>query len=138
MAGKEGSQISHPAFDLTQSLSLYATESRVLLFSRGALPHVFELKTDQYGQTSVLLIDDLEGLGVTDVIAGAGNRFGIITESGDAYAVNKGSIEVEPIELENEEGGVRLMGVGSKFEVVVTEQNVWIRGDSELIPHNFR
>ena len=138
MTGKAGTQITHPAFDLSQQLSLHATESRVLLFSKGALPHLFELKQDQHGQTSVLLIDDLEGLAVETVIAGYANRLAVITASGDAYLIPKASrvsIEVEPIELEDD-SGVRLVGVGAKFEVMITGENVWVRGDSEscLLP----
>lgn len=136
MDGIPGTQITHPAFDLSQQLLLHATESRVLLISKGPLPHLFELRQDQHGQISVLLIDDLEGLGVQTVVAGSGNRFAIVTESGDAYLIpkaSKGSIEVEPIELEDD-SGVRLVGVGAKFEVVVTEENVWVRGDSECSP----
>ena len=138
MTGQAGTQITHPAFDLSQQTSLHATESRVLLFSKGALPHLFELKQDQDGQISVLLIDDLEGLGVETVIAGHANRFAVITASGDAYLIPKASrvsIEVEPIDLEDD-SGVRLVGVGAKFEVVITEENVWLRGDSEssLLP----
>jgi hypothetical protein len=106
----------------------------VLLFLRGALPHLFELKPDQQGQISVNLIEDLEGLGVESVVAGSGtgNRFAAITEGGDGYIIPKGSIEVEPIELEDA-SGVRLIGLGSKFEVIVTGDSVWVRGDSELL-----
>jgi hypothetical protein len=122
--------ISHPALDIRYPISLFSTESRVLALSRGALVHLFELKEDQHGQVSVHLIEDLEGLGIQEVIAGSANRFGVVTEAGDAYLIPKGTIEPELVELEDETP-VRLIGVGSKFEVVITEANVWARGESE-------
>jgi hypothetical protein len=78
----------------------------------------------------VHLIEDLEGLGIQRLIAGSANRFGVITEAGDAYLIPKGSLEPELMELEDE-SAVRMIGVGSKFEVVVTEDNIWVRGQSE-------
>lgn len=64
------------------------------------------------------------------MVAGSANRFGVITEAGDAYLIPKGSLEPELMELEDE-SAVRMIGVGSKFEVVVTDDNVWVRGESE-------
>lgn len=123
--------ISHPALDVRYPISLFSTESRVLALSKGPLVHLFELKEDQHGQVSVHLIEDLEGLGVREVVGGSANRFGVMTEAGDAYLIPKGTIEPELIELEDE-APVRLIGVGSKFEVVVTEDSVWVRGESEF------
>lgn len=131
IAGKNSTEIIHPAVDTSQDVSLYATESRVILHSESALPHLFELTTDQHGQTSVQLIDDLEGLGVVSVVPGSANRFGVITDSGDAYLIPKGSVEVEPVEVDDD-SGVKLLRVGSKFEVVVTGDNVLVRGNSKL------
>ena len=122
MSNTNPSEIKHPILDRQPPSSLHATESRVLALSKGALGHVFEL--DYKG--SVTLVEDLEGLGVETVVPGSANRLGVITEAGDAYMINRRSLEPELVEME----GVRCMGVGSKHEVVVTEENVWVRGES--------
>lgn len=72
------------------------------------------------------LVEDLEGLGVETVVPGSANRLGVITEAGDAYMINRRSLEPELVEME----GVRCMGVGSKHEVLVTDEAVWVRGES--------
>ena len=122
MSNSNPSEIKHPILDRQPPSSLYATESRVLALSKGALGHVFEL--DYKG--SVTLVEDLEGLGVETVVPGSANRLGAITEAGDAYMINRRSLEPELVEME----GVRCIGVGSKHEVVVTEEVVWVRGES--------
>lgn len=137
MANREPTEISHPAIDLTQSISLHSTESRVLLHVRGTLPHVFELREDPKGAVSVHLIEDLEGLGITSVVAGWANRFAVLTEAGDAYLIPRGTmprgtVEPELLDLsEEDDSTIRMIGVGSNFEVVVTDEHVWIRGQSE-------
>lgn len=127
-----GTTVTHPAFDFTHPVSLYATESRLLVLFGGPLSHVFEVTEDPKGEITVLLVEDLEGVGVTSVVPGSANRFTLLTEAGDAYLISKGTIEPELLEIDDE-SPVRLMGLGSKFEVLVTEQSVWVRGDSEWI-----
>lgn len=126
----DSTKVFHPAFDFQYPTSLYATESRVILFSRGPLPHIFEITENQEGEVSVVLIDDLEGLGVETVVTGSANRFAILTNAGDAYLFSKGSLDPELLEIDDD-SPVKLVGLGSKFEVLVTDANVWIRGESK-------
>ena len=116
--------ISHPL--LSSISTLHATESRVFALSNGPLVHLLEIDS----KASVKLVEDLEGLGVEVVIPGSANRLGVITEAGDAYLVHNRSVVPELLELEDE-SAVRFVGVGSKHEIVVTEDNVWVRGESE-------
>ncbi|WWD19766.1 hypothetical protein CI109_104230 [Kwoniella shandongensis] len=126
--------LRHPL--LTSSVKLYTTESRVLALTLGPTPHLFELvdvrslpprqrKTDE--PIKVQLLEEFEGLGVQTVVSGSANRFGIITEAGEAYLLGKGDPEL--LDFGDEE--VRLIGIGSDFEVVVTVQDVFVRGASE-------
>jgi len=124
MANIDPTPISHPL--LGSICSLYATESRIFGLTSGPLTHVLEI--DEKG--SVKLVEDLEGLGIKSVVAGSGNRLGVITEAGDAYLINRRSMEPKLLEIEDE-SAVRFLGVGSRHEVVVTEENVWVRGESE-------
>ena len=118
-------QISHPL--LSSISTLHATESRVFALSNGPLVHLLEIDS----KASVKLVEDLEGLGVEVVIPGSANRLGVITEAGDAYLVHNRSVVPELLDLEDE-SAVRFVGVGSKHEIVVTEDNVWVRGESEF------
>jgi hypothetical protein len=126
MSCTNSSEIKHPILDPQSPLTLYATESRVLALSNGPLSHVLEF--DYKG--SVKLVEDLEGLGVETVIAGSANRLAVVTEAGDAYLINRRTLEPELVEIEDE-SAVRYFGVGSKHEIVVTEENVWVRGESK-------
>lgn len=122
MSNTNPSEIKHSILDRQPPSSLHASESRVLALFKGALGHVFEL--DYKG--SVTLVENLEGLGVETVVPGSANRLGVITEAGDAYMINRRSLEPELVEME----GVRYMGVGSKHEMLVTDEAVWMRGES--------
>lgn len=66
-------------------------------------------------------MEELEGVGIINVITGALNRIGVITDSGDAYLYDKGWELLE---------GVIMLGVGSDFEIAVTEERVLVRGKS--------
>jgi hypothetical protein len=126
MASTDPMPITHPL--LKSASSLYATDSRVFTLTSGPLVHLLEIKSDG----SVKLVEDLEGLGIESVIAGSANRLAVITEAGDAYLINNRSIEPELLELEDD-SAVRFVGVGSKHEVVVTGENVWVRGESRSL-----
>lgn len=73
------------------------------------------------------MIEEVEGLGIEAVVAGSCNRFAVVTSAGEAYLLPKGRPEV----LDVGEEVVRLVALGSDFEVVVTEENVWVRGNSK-------
>jgi hypothetical protein len=118
--------ILHPLLNTVSNL--YATESRVFVLSIGPLVHLLEL--DSKG--SVKLVEDLEGLGVEFVIPGSANRIAVITEAGDTYLIHNRSLMPELLELEDD-SAVRFVGVGSKHEIVVTEDNVWVRGESKSL-----
>lgn len=115
--------ITHPLLNTVSSF--YSADSRVLALSAGPLVHLLEIDS----KDSVKLVEDLEGLGVETVIPGSANRMAVITEAGDAYLIPNRSVVPELLELEDE-SAVRFVGVGSKHEIVVTEDNVWVRGES--------
>jgi len=126
MINADSTPITHPL--LNTASSLHATESRVFALSSGPLVHLLEI--DSKG--AVKLVEDLEGLGVESVIPGSANRIAVITEAGDAYLIHNRSLMPELLELEDE-SAVRFVGVGSKHEIVVTEDNVWVRGESRSL-----
>jgi hypothetical protein len=126
MVNTDPTPITHPL--LYTVSSLHATESRVFALSNGPLVHLLEI--DSKG--SVKLVEDLEGLGVESVIPGSANRIAVITEAGDTYLIHNRSLMPELLELEDD-SAVRFVGVGSKHEIVVTEDNVWVRGESKSL-----
>ena len=103
-----------------RSISLHTLESRCFV---KVDDHLFELKD------KLKLVDDLEGLGVR-VFEGRRNRLGVVTDAGDALVFDSKAAEPTLIELDVEED-VRLLGLGSEFDVVVTETKVMARGDSK-------
>ncbi|WWC95024.1 hypothetical protein V866_001876 [Kwoniella sp. B9012] len=119
------------------ALQLYATESRTFALVDGQTQHLYEMidvkslppklvKTSDPVQ--IQHIDDLEASGNLTVVAGSGNRIVVVTEVGVAYLLpSKGDIEM--ISFDDEE--IRLMGVGADFEIVVTDQNIYVRGSSK-------
>ena len=118
--------IAHPLLNTVSNL--YAAESRVFVLSSGPLVHLLQI--DSKG--SVKLVEDLEGLGVDTVIPGSANRLAVITDAGDAYLIHNRSLMPELLDLEDT-SAVRFVGVGSKHEIVVTEDNVWVRGESKSL-----
>lgn len=126
MINADSTTITHPLLNTVSSL--HATESRVFALSSGPLVHL--LVIDSKG--SVKLVEDLEGLGVESIVPGSANRLAVITEAGDAYLIHNRSLVPELLDLEDE-SAVRFVGVGSKHEIVVTEDNVWVRGESKFL-----
>lgn len=124
MLNSEPTSVIHPL--LASIFSLHSADTRVFGLTTGPLMHVLEI--DSKG--SVNLVEDLEGLGIESVNPGTANRLAVITEAGDAYLIHNRTLVPELLELEDE-SAVRFVGVGSKHEVVVTEENVWVRGESE-------
>jgi hypothetical protein len=118
--------ITHPLLNIISSLC--ATESRVFASTNGPLVHLLEI--DSSG--SVKLVEDLEGLGVETVIPGSANRLSVITEAGDAYLIHNRSLIPELLEIEDD-SAVSFVGVGSKHEIVVTEDNFWVRSESKSL-----
>lgn len=138
IADASPTRLMHPLLDVSAPAFGYAAESRVILQSRGAVSHVFEVLTDHravnVSQKPILhLIEDLEGLSVRSVVPGSSNRLAVITEAGDAYLFSKGSKRPELLALGEDQGEttVRMLGVGSEFEALVSEKHLWVRGESE-------
>lgn len=117
ISGEHGAIIVHPA--LVGSIRLFALESRCFVTTEA---HVFEIEDDR-----LRVIEAAEGINFT-IVPGRRNRLGIISEAGDAHVFD--TRELEPTSLEFDED-VRLLGLGSDFEVVVTETKVLSRGSSE-------
>jgi hypothetical protein len=126
MTNADSIPITHPLLNTISSLR--ATESRVFALSTGPLVHLLEIDS----KSSVKLVENLEGLGVESVIPGSANRIAVITEAGDTYLIHNRSLMPELLELEDD-SAVRFMGVGSKHDIVVTEDNVWVRGESKSL-----
>jgi hypothetical protein len=126
MINADSIPITHPLLNTVSSL--HATESRVFALSNGPLVHLLEIDS----KSSVKLVEDLEGLGVESVIPGSANRLAVITDAGDAYLVHNRSLMPELLEVEDD-SAVRFVGVGSKHEIVITEDNVWVRGESKSL-----
>ena len=126
MVNTDPTPITHSLLNTVSSF--HTTESRVFALSNGPLVHLLEI--DSKGP--VKLVEDLEGLGVETVIPGSANRLAVITEAGDAYLIHNRSLMPEFLDLEDE-AAVRFVGVGSKHEIVVTEDNVWVRGESKSL-----
>jgi hypothetical protein len=105
-------------------ITLHALESRCFV---KVDDHLFELKD------KLKLVEDLEGLGIT-VVEGRRNRLGVVTDAGDAYVFDSKSSEPILLEVgrEDEPEDVRLLGLGSEFDVVITGTRVLARGDSEF------
>ena len=99
-----------------KSVRIYAMESRCVIHLDN---HLFELKE------KLRLIEPVEGLQFW-VVPGRRNRLGIVTTAGDAYIL--GTRDDEP-ELLDVIGDVRLLGLGSDFEVVVTEAATLLRSE---------
>ncbi|ORX40512.1 hypothetical protein BD324DRAFT_5466 [Kockovaella imperatae] len=126
--------LTHPLL-ATSKGKLYAAESRVFLVLDGPAQHLFEIDHGDLRQNAaprLRLIEEFEGLRFT-FISGTRNRFGVVTEAGDFYLIDTRSKDPELVELAEE---VRLAGVGSRFEVVVTETKVLTRdlnlGETEV------
>lgn len=110
---------SHGLFDLAR---LYAMESRCFVEAQN---HLFEVT-----RSEIRLLEELEGLGIARIITGRRNRLGIITEASEAYILETKVKEPVLLELEDTEE-IRLIGLGSDFDVVVTDNQVLTRGVSE-------
>ena len=138
IADERPTRLVHPLLNDSTPTSIYAAESRVFIHTRGNAAHVLEVLTDHraigLSQTPTLqIVDDLEGLGNLTIVPGSSNRLAVVTEAGDAYLFSKGSKRPELLVLKDEDAQVtiRMIGLGSEFEAVVTDDNVWVRGDSE-------
>jgi hypothetical protein len=117
ISGRHASVITHPA--LMGPIHLFALESRCFVATDA---HLFELEENR-----LRLIEETEGFAF-EVIPGRRNRLGIITNAGDAYVLDTRDKGLTPLEIDDD---VRLLGLGSDFEVVVTQSKVLSRGCSE-------
>lgn len=96
-------------------------ESRAFIHSAGPMHQLFEIEKE------LNPIGDLEGHELK-IVTGSSNRLGIVTDAGSAYVLEKRSREVEMIDAG---GDVRLLGLGSDFDVVVVEDKLLVKGNSE-------
>lgn len=122
--------IIHPAFNAKHPARLYSMESRAFLHSAGPMHQLFEIISDDRGKPCpprLDLIEDLEGMEF-QVVAGSCNRLGIVTDAGQAFVLEHRSQEVDLIDAP---GDVTMMGLGSDFDVVVVDNVVMVRGNSE-------
>ena len=117
VSGPHNFKITHPT--LTKAIRLFALESRCFAATDS---HLFEIDED-----CLRLIEATEGSDF-EVIPGRRNRLGIVTDAGDAYVLDAREKEPTPLELDD---NVRLLGLGSDFEVVVTDTRVLSRGSSK-------
>ena len=138
IADQNPTRLLHPLLNDSIPTSIYAAESRVFIHTRGNAAHVLEVLTDHRAiglsqKPTLQVVDDLEGLGTLSIVSGSSNRIAVVTNAGDAYLFSKGSKRPESLVLKDEEADatVRMIGLGSEFEALVTENNVWVRGDSE-------
>lgn len=127
--GDEPQQLHHPT--LRHPLSLYAMESRTFALSSGSMSLLYEIVAEHRGNVCpprLALVQGLEGLGIVSVVPGPCNRLGVVTDVGDVYILEKRSLEPELVDIED----VRLLGLGSDFDVVVTDTVLMRReGDVE-------
>ena len=133
IADTKPTRLSHPLLEPSTATSMYAAESRVFVHTEGTASHVLEVLTDHRAvgrQTPTLqLVEDLEGLGILSIIPGSSNRLAVVADSGDGYLFSKGAKRPELLDLG--EATVRMLGLGSEFEAVVTEDSLWVRGESK-------
>lgn len=123
LRNEEARPITHHIFTPNTPRRLYATENRAFVQTAGSLPHLCEIIDDH-----VSIIDEFEGLGLRFVTAGTANRLAVVTDGGDAYLPHRNA----PIELIDLDEPVEMVGIGSRFEIVVTQQSVWVRGQSKF------
>lgn len=152
-----GVPLTHPLLDGRRRVSVYTTESRALL---KVGDEILELGLDLPGlekaefsewRPSLIVVDELSGLGVKRVVSGKGNRFGVVTDAGEAYLLTREG--VERVDLKGIKGrysddpdcdppSVVNMAIGDGFELVmldpeygdgVHDAKVYGRGKSEYI-----
>ena len=117
-----------------RNIRLYATESRVFVLIDGKVNHLYEVDYgepgDVPGPPTFRSKDYLAGLRVS-LVPGSRNRCGVITDAGDLCIMDTRSKDPELVELPEGVENVRLAGIGSKFDVIVTEDMMFVRGSSE-------
>jgi hypothetical protein len=123
ITGQRGITLTHHV--LRGDITICATETRAFALALKPQPRLFEIKP-----SGIEIIQDTEGIGATSIVPGAGNRVGVVTEGGDTYIMDSKGIEL--LELPSEDATVRLVGLGSGFVVIVTQNGVWAKGDSTL------
>lgn len=120
LSGQSVRDIGHPLFERASSLTIHALESRCFVQMD---THLLEIKDD-----SLRLVDAVDGLGFR-IVEGRRNRLGVITDAGDAFVFCPKSQEPSLIDVADE---VRFLGLGSEFDIVVTQSKVLARGNSKL------
>lgn len=100
------------------------------MLARGVMPLLFEINTLQGHKPCpprLEVVSGLEGVGIDSVVPGSNNRLGVVSDAGEAWILGRRG---EP-ELQEVDGDVEFLGLGSAFEVIVTDAAAWVRGKSE-------
>jgi hypothetical protein len=129
LTNKAPKPLTHPLLNLS-CLELHATETRAFVLCGGAMQILLEIVTvDGHKPCPPRLepVQGLEGMGIASIIPGSSNRLGVVTDAGEAWLLGRRG----PPELLRVEGDVQLLGIGSAFEIAVTETSVFVRGNSE-------
>ncbi|RSH91385.1 hypothetical protein EHS25_009684 [Saitozyma podzolica] len=122
-----GTPLAHPLLPLS-NLELYATESRAFVLARGVMPLLFEIHTLEGHKPCpprLEVVSGLEGVGIKSIVPGSSNRLGVVSDAGEAWILGRRG---EP-ELQEIDGDIEFLGLGSAFEVVVTDAAAWVRDD---------
>ncbi|GFZ50948.1 hypothetical protein JCM24511_08706 [Saitozyma sp. JCM 24511] len=125
-----GTSMAHPLLPLS-NLELYATESRAFVLARGVMPLLFEIHTLEGHKPCpprLEVVSGLEGVGIASIVAGSSNRLGVVSDAGEAWILGRRG---EP-ELQEVDGDIEFLGLGSAFEVVVTDAAAWVRGKNDF------
>jgi hypothetical protein len=118
--------MDHPLIYPIDESKLYATENKVFLVS-GSGRHLFQITEEN----TLSIVEEVEGLGLAHVVCGTSNTLGLVMDSGDAYTWEARASRPTLLELPRKDTSVRLLGVGSRFLVIVADDGVWTKGDSK-------
>jgi hypothetical protein len=100
------------------------------VLARGVMPLLFEIHTLEGHKPCpprLEVVSGLEGVGIKSIVPGSSNRLGVVSDAGEAWILGRRG---EP-ELQEIDGDIEFLGLGSAFEVVVTDAAAWVRGKSE-------
>jgi len=79
------------------------------------------------------VVEDLEGLGIKAVVPGSSNRLAVVTDAGDGFIFDTRSMDPLLVDLSpKQDDTVRLVALGSNFDVIVTDSDVLVRGNNDF------
>ena len=136
MSGIKQANISHPVLDRASAISLYATETRVFVLAHSSSPYLFELEAEGTSQPpqGFRVVEGLDGLGIKCVKPGTRDRLMVVTDGDEAFLIDARTKEPRLVPLSLcEDETISMVGLGSDFEIIVTDKRFLIRGTSESI-----